>query len=406
MIKTLYKIDNKDKVRIWRAWTEDSFVVVEHGLEDGKLQQNVYQATEKNVGKVNYISDKDQALVEVKALYEDQKNNQHYRDSLEGAQAVKSDNLIPRKILNYKDGWNKLPETCISSIKLNGSRACIIDGNLYSKIGRPEEIKHKLIKEGVMLAKGHGFGNLDCEVYAHGLSLQRIRSAWLKPVKTSKEVCDVANKRFNLKGSSRVKCVVEAIKMLGYDPNQDAKKLKLHIFDIPCRQGRTYTERLEEIERFKSLVQRNPVLQNVFDFCNYFETYSHEERMMKLEEVYGQHYEGLVHYDPDGIYEFGKRSNNTQKSKPRLSAEALVIGVEKCKNGEGKLLLRCNGDMDNVEFKAMMKGSREERYYNVQEQFIGQWVTFKYEELSEKGVPTKPVVDETRLCDDNGNPVE
>lgn len=108
MSKVLYKIDNKDKVRVWKAWSVGADVIVEHGILEGKLQQSVYTATEKNVGKINYLSAEGQATVEVVALYEDQQNNHHYRDSIEKAQAVKSDNLTPRKILNYKDGWKKI----------------------------------------------------------------------------------------------------------------------------------------------------------------------------------------------------------------------------------------------------------------------------------------------------------
>ena len=54
----------------------------------------------------------------------------------------------------------------------------------------------------------------------------------------------------------------------------------------------------------------------------------------------------------------------------------------------------------------MMKGDHASRMHEIQEQFIGKWVTFKFEELSEKGVPTKPVVEETRLCDTSGSPVQ
>lgn len=406
MSKHIYKIDNKDKVRVWKAWSEGDQVIVEHGILDGKLQQSVYTAEGKNIGKVNETTPEEQALVEVQALYEDQITNQHYRKSVEEAQEVKNANLIPRKILNYKDGWKKLPDRCITSVKLNGSRACIINGQLYSKIGRPEEVTHRLIKEGVALSHSHGFGNLDCEVYAHGISLQRIRSAWLKPVKTDKEICEVANKRFNLKGSERIKCVKEAIQRLNYDPNQDAQKLKLYVFDIPCTEGRTYEERLEEVERFKDLVATSPVLQNIFEFCEYFDTVSHEERVEKLSDVHSQGYEGLVHYDPEGVYEFGKRSSNTQKAKPRLDSEALVVGIEKDKSGQGVLHLETNDQMENVPFKAKMKGDAESRSYENQLQYVGKWVNYQYEELSEKGVPTKPVVIGERECDSSGTPLE
>ena len=168
----------------------------------------------------------------------------------------------------------------------------------------------------------------------------------------------------------------------------------------------TYQERLVEVERVFSVIAGEPLLANCFDICHYFPTYSHEDRMEKLIEWYEEGYEGLVHYDPQGEYEFGKRSDNTQKSKPRLDSEALVTGVALCKNKEGKLLLRCSDALDNVEFKAMMKGDHASRMYEVQGQFIGHWVTFKYEELSDKGVPTKPVVEETRLCDTSGSALE
>jgi hypothetical protein len=281
-----------------------------------------------------------------------------------------------------------------------------MDGQLYSKIGRPEVMNIKLLREGVARLHELGLANLDCEAYAHGISLQRIRSAWLKPVRTDKEVCAVANKRFNLKGKDRIMILDLAVEKLGYNPNHDAQKIKLHIFDIPMTSNMPYQERLVEVERVFQVILTEPLLMNCFDICEYFPTNSHEERMELLMQWYKAGYEGLVHYDPSGVYEFGKRSNNTQKAKPRLSGEALVTGIERCKNGEGKLVLRCSDALDNAEFTAMMKGDHASRMYDVQEQFIGQWVTFDYEELSDKDVPTKGVVRETRLCDTSGTPTQ
>ena len=404
--KTLYKIDSKNKVRVWKAWSEGDQVTVEHGVMDGKLQQSIYAAEAKNLSKVNETTAEEQAVIEVKALYEDQVTNQHYRKSIEEAQEVKNANLIPRKILNYKDGWKRLPDTCITSVKLNGSRACIISGQLYSKIGRPEEVKHKRIAQGIKRLAELGVKNIDCEVYAHGIPLQRIRSAWLKPYKTGKEICEVANKRFGLKGKDRISDQYEAIKKLGYSPNEDAMKLKLYIFDIPDVTLGGYEDRITSTEDIVSLVHRDTLLTEVFDFCEYFWTHSYEERQAKLKEYYSKGFEGLVHYDPKGFYEFGKRSSNTQKDKPRLESEGLVVDCTSDKSGQGVLHLRTNDKMDNVLFKAKMKGDAESRSFDVQKDNIGKWVTYAYEELSEKGVPTKPVVLNLRKCDNSGNPTE
>lgn len=407
MDKKMYKVSQSTgKVQVWYAYTYQSSVVVHHGQLDGKLQEQRYVAEAKNQGRSNATTAEEQAIVEVEALYEDRYSNKHYRETIEEAEALANDCKEPRKIQNYKDHYNKLPNRCISSIKLNGSRACIIDGQLYSKIGKPEEIKVDLLRKGVERLHELGLADIDCEVYGHGLSLQRIRSAWLKPVRTDKEVCGVANKRFNLKGKDRITSLEEAVDKLGYNPNHDAQRLKLHIFDEPMNSDLGYEKRLLRLVQVEEAVNSEPLLQNCFEFCEWFYTESHEERMEKLTEVCDQDYEGLVHYDPDGEYEFGKRSSNTQKSKPRYDSEALVVGIEKCKNGEGKLKLECCAKLDNVELSAMMKGDRASRMYDVQHQFIGQWVTFDYEELSDKGVPTKAVVRETRLCDSQGNPQE
>lgn len=405
--RTLYKIDNKDKVRVWKAWSEGDKVIVEHGTLDGKLQQSVYTAEAKNIGKVNESTGTEQAAIEVKALYDDQMTNQHYRKSIEEAQEVKNANLIPRKILNYKDGWKKLPDTCITSVKLNGSRACIINGQLYSKIGRPEEVKHKRIDQGIKRLVELGVENIDCEVYAHGIPLQRIRSAWLKPYKTGKEICEVANKRFGLKGKERISDSYGAVDKLGYNPNGDAAKLKLYIFDVPDVTLGGYQERIQYIEdKIRPLVQDDTLLKEVFGFCEYFETNSHKERQSKLEKYHSDDWEGLVHYDPLGNYEFGKRSSNTQKAKMRPESEALVVDCTSDKSGQGVLHLKTNDKMDNILFKAKMKGDAESRSFDAQKGNIGKWVTYAYEELSEKGVPTKPAVLNLRKCDDSGNPVE
>lgn len=398
----LYKVSpSTGKIQVWFGWTFKDKVHCSYGELGGKLQVNEYTAEPKNIGKVNETTSAQQALVELEAMYQHQLDNRHYKLTQEEATLAASICREPRKITNYKDRYNKMSDTLLSSVKKNGSRGCVLEGQLYSKVGRPEDIKVDHLR-AVVEELGE-LATYDAEVFAEGLSLQRIRSAWLKPVKTDKEVIKVAKDR----GMTPTKktTLQEAIEFLGYNPNDDAYKLKFFVFDIPDDTGKTFQERVSMMEDFENLIKIKK-LDVYFEFLYPQVTQSHEERMELLDKVVSDGSEGLVHYEIDGVYEFGKRSTNTAKSKPRYDSEAFVIGIEMCKNGEGKLLLRCCDDLGRVEFSAMMKGSHESRMYDVQKQFIGKWVTFDYEELSEKGVPTKGVVRETRLCDEDGQPLE
>lgn len=403
-MKTLYKISvSTGKMQIWYGETTGDKVVVHYGQQGSdKIQNKTYTAEAKNIGKVNATTPEQQAIVELKALYADQIDNKHYRETEEEAQQVVRDNKQPRKISNYKDRYDKMSPTLLTSVKKNGSRACVINGQMYSKVGRPEEIKVHHLKAAVEALGDKA--TFDAEVYAEGLSLQRIRSAWLKPVKTDREIIKIAKDRVKkFEDLKTINNKWDAMSYLGYDPNEDALQLKFYIFDIPDSTGLSFKSRVEVMESLTYVVSEFP---GSFEFLFPIYTYSHEERMELLGKVVDGGSEGLVHYEPDGVYEFGKRSLNTCKSKLRYDSEALVIGVERCKNGEGKLLLESCDTLSNVKFKAMMKGTHASRMYDVQEQFIGQWVTFKYEELSDTGKPTKPVVEETRLCDPEGNPLD
>lgn len=405
----LYKVsESTKKMQVWKGWTVGADVFCEWGELGGKMQQKVYTAEPKNIGRSNETSATQQAEIELVAMYQSQIDNRHYK--LSQIKAIEASEVcrIPRKITNYKYRFDKMSDKLLTSVKLNGSRACVVEGKLYSKIGRHEEIKVDHLRDAV---EKLGCVNFDAEVYAHGLSLQRIRSAWLKPVKTDKEIIKLANDRAKKVGAdSKFKKLAEAVEYLGYNPNEDAPKLKFHVFDIPDDTGAAFLERTDWLQRFLSDVNLAGV-SDVFEFLHPYWTPSHEYRTKLLESVHKQGYEGLVHYEPDGVYEYGKRSTNTCKAKPRMDAEAKVISVEKDKNGEGVLTCITSDELDNVEFKCKMKverrdGNRYERDYESMLTLIGKWITFSYEELSDAGVPTKGVGECERECDEYGRPLE
>lgn len=396
--KMMYKVSQATgKVLVWSALADDGLVNVEHGELGGKLQVQSYYATPKNEGRSNATSITGQAELEVIALYEDRYTNKHYRYTIEEAKERASKCADPRKVHNFKDHGHKLPEEVYFSVKLNGSRACILDGELFSKVGRKEDIKVKHIREAVEGLEGV---NMDCEVYAHGLSLQRIRSAWLKPVRTDKEIIKVAKEKI---GRKDIVNVDHARDVLGYCPNEDALKLQLWVFDIPV-EGIPFKDRVDMRNNLEDHIEDLGLEGTILFTTTYLIPV--EEVLLERGRWWEKGYEGGVIYSPEDMYEFGKRSYTCQKTKPRLDAEALVLDCTSDKSGQGVLHLQTTEEMGSIKFKAKMKGDANSRSHEAQKGFIGKWVTFSYEELSDSGVPTKPSVQETRVCDTQGNPQE
>ncbi|WNO47365.1 hypothetical protein [Vibrio phage vB_VibM_10AMN] len=405
----LYKVSpSTGKIQVWFGWTFKDKVHCSYGELDGKMQVNTYTAFPKNESRSNATTAEEQAKVELEAMYQSQIDNKHYKLSTEEAIEANKVCRIPRKITNYKDRFDKMSKTLLSSRKKNGSRGCAVEGILYSKIGRPEDVKVSHLK--AVLEELGSEATFDSEIYAEGLSLQRIRSAFLKPVKTDKEIIKIAKDRAKSLSQEvptpdgKVE-LSDAIKYLGYNPNDDQYKLKFWVFDIPSDTDADYRERLEWVKKFEDKIKQKK-LDVYFEFIYPVETKSHEERMKLLEEVCEEGDEGLVHYEPTGVYEYGKRSTNTAKSKPRLDGEARVVDVTADRSGQGVLHCVTSDSLGKAKFKCKMKGSAEERSFENMKLLINKWINFKYEELSDKGVPTKPVAESLRNCDENGEPLE
>lgn len=379
----------------WKAWNEGAEVFTEYGQVGGKLQQQSFTAQPTNVGKANERNPEQQAAEEVEKLYIAQVKNKHYRYSLDEAFEMYNNCKVPRKVKNYKDHGHNMSDMLISSIKKDGTRLMSLNGVCYSKAGLPEEVKVKHLRNAIDALSGYSF---DAEVYCHGMSLQRIRAAFTKPERTEKELQAQRNKFKREFGIE-----------MPFNSNEDALKLELHVFDIPVT-GVKFVDRAALMIELEEVVQQRG-LSDVVKFVPRYITTSPEERLELRNDVVKQGYEGLVHYELDDMYKFGTRASTTQKDKPRYESEALCVGVEKCKNGDGKLLLKACDELYNVSFKCMMKVNRDDgvaypRDYDTMLNMMGKWITFSYESLSDNSIPCKPVGERERNCNDAGEPVE
>ena len=183
-----------------------------------------------------------------------------------------------------------------------------------------------------------------------------------------------------------------------------------YVFDIPVLNT-PFVERVEMMRKLEEIVIEKGLLE-MFHFEYPVTTKGHTSRMELLDKVVDwEGMEGLVHYEPQGLYEFGKRSSNAQKSKKRYDTECKVLQVTKDKSGKGLMhgvASKATGGMP-VKFKmkvARRDGTEVENSYESMLELVGKWVTVSYEELSINGVLTKPVGELERLCDEDGNPLE
>lgn len=341
------------KFRQWSCWTEGPEVIVEHGQWGGKLTQKRYTAEPKNVGRANATTAEEQAIQEADAKVVKQLKSGYYYTIEEAADHVE---FTPMKAQNSDDYKDKIHFPCFIQPKLNGQRLMIDrDGNAWSKQGEPLQFPEHWtgVKEVAMM-----FGGLDGEVYAGlesqgGLSLQKIISAFRKK-------------------------------------NSDTPKLKLWVYDVP-------------MEHF-TFASRNALLEQIYKTCEAVEVVvvpsqivnDWNEAVSFAKDVVKLGYEGAILRNFDGMYEFGKRSYDLQKLKFRQTAEAVVASVTKDKNGDGVLLCQAiNGKQIGVQFECLMRKDADPninyRKYSNALLLIGKAITYEYEELSDKGIPTKPV---------------
>jgi DNA ligase 1 len=141
-IKTRYTLDSKDRIRIWKCWPGQTAEFVgmfsQDGIEGGKMKDPVFKkATEKNVGKANYISAVEQSYLMVEqAVGKKERNN--YFSTKEDARNNKA--FRPMLAHKYEDKFKKLGFPCVAQPKLDGARCNAVweDGRviLYSRTGK------------------------------------------------------------------------------------------------------------------------------------------------------------------------------------------------------------------------------------------------------------------------------
>ena len=372
---TLYCLNNDGfSYQEWSVYTELEKLITGSGKFGGKISYKAVTCKEKNVGKANYISARDQAIKEAVARIKKQ-HDKNYRETMEEAALVKNSDVTPMRAHNFNKYAEKLVLPAHISPKLNGRRLERKNGKYYAKSGLEDQVQDLELKDQIETLP---YPWLDGEVYKHGMPLQFINSAWVKP-------------------------------------NENTKDLEYHIYDIPV-PALPWVTRYEALVNLQGVIEGLGLTRVKVVLCDTV------TNLQEVDSVYESYlkggYEGGVYRNLNSHYEHGKKSYGLIKRKPRQSAEAKVISVTEDRNGNGKMevqgvlegspifkcMLKTDVDYKDPRNGVTYKMTQLRDFVTIQE-YVGKFITFEYEELSEKGVPTKPVGIMLRECDEDGVPL-
>lgn len=367
-LDVLYHRGSSGAVYSWRVWTEGSDIVTEYGQVDGKKQIARKTAEAKNVGKTNETTVDEQAIAEAKAMWT-HKLERRYRRTLA---AAKTDEIfLPMLASDFEKrrGQKKEGHTYPADIqpKLNGVRCLAYwDGEelkLLSRGGKDYNIPHVVEALKTVLPLDMV---LDGELYSHGESLQTITS-WVKKLRAN------------------------------------TAKIGYHVYDCVLLNAREaqWPERHQALCNFTST--HKTALGNVVNLVE-TTTVSGEEGILEAyAKAIEQGYEGAVVRMFDGSeYRFGYRSKRLLKFKSFKDDEFKVVAFT---TGVGKFedcpIWVCE-TKDGKPFRVVCKGDMETRKQMLQEAstYVGQFLTVKYFELTDDGIPQFPVGIAFRLPED------
>jgi len=342
-MKTLYKKDSKNKIRILRVFTKGHLLYQESGLLDGKLVTNIRECKAKNIGRANETTADEQSILQMEALIT-KKLKEGYFETLEEAKSHTS--LMP--MLANKFNEKTIEFHCYVQPKLDGVRMVGTNKNKLSRKNR-----EVTTVEHIDLSFLTDEDILDGELYCHGMTFQEI--------------------------ISRVK---------KYQENE-TEKIKYYVYDMPSIKG-TFSERYDELYNLC-------IYKNNIEIVPTYKVNSLDELKGWHKQFLSQGYEGTIVRTDNTHYEFNKRSKSLLKYKDFIDETYEIVDVipNEADTTQGTVICKIN----DTTFKCNMKVSIDERkeILKNKNEYIGQLAEVRFFEFTDGGIPRFPVYHGIRI---------
>ena len=356
--QTVFKKTSTGKIQQWRAWvekTDDGYLLkVESGQVDGKLKETPGQVI--NEGKQGRTAE-EQAIFEATSKL-NKKRDEAYFDTIE--QAETEVKLLPMLAHPFTKRKHNITYPAIVQRKFDGVR-CLAklndDGTvtLLSRKGKAfPHLNH--IRDDVANNNSNTNLVLDGELYSDTLTFQELVGLV---------------RRVTLKEGN----------------DQQMFEVSIRVYDcIDLENEVDFEGRYQTITEITNGATYLSLVENV--------SVSTEQEIHEAQARFvAEGYEGAMVRNLTGAYAIGKRSANLQKVKTFMDSEDQIVGFTEGTGIEaGCVLWECQTP-DGQTFTARPTGTHDERkvLFENGEDYIGQQLTVKYQELTDEGIPRFPV---------------
>jgi ATP-dependent DNA ligase len=383
----LQKQKNK-KVFQWKVTIVKNTFTTEFGTIGGKIQTKpTTVTTEKNIGKKNFSSMNDQAILKAVKKARNKLTSDPNYIIISGADVLKkytgkevksTVDGVPKPMLavngntpKEREKLKKNHKIVYVQPKLDGFRGLSKDGKLYSRSRKEFTGKVPHLSEYVAKVQQQlGDVFIDGELYAPGMTFNEIQSILLKKPSTM---------------------TAEDIK--------NAEKIRLNVFDF-LDYELTNAERIAKLSKVK--------FNKFVTLVPSFKIPVSEISMYHDKFVDGSsNYEGIMIRLPQGKYE-NKRSRNLLKWKVFIDIDVEITGMNPEKDNPkklGTLQVKCVIRKSEKSFKARPAVTRETMNDMMKnpKKYIGQMGVVKYQGLDENtGAPRFGIFKGLRSIEDMG----
>ena len=368
---TLFGKASTGKVKQWSVWVEShqeqGVILIEHGYENGKLQRIEKTISQgKNIGKRNETSPLQQAIQEARSQWIEKKEKGYAEreplhasedqdtETEEKGRGAGIDASAPEVMLahDYHKRGKDIVFPCFVQPKLDGTRCVgVPTKGLFSRNRKAyPHLEH--IRAELDRLPPHMI--LDGELYSTELTFQEI--VGLVKAKTLKS-----------------------------GDLEKQKKIRLHVYDLICPLS--YQERHANLSILFRRYRFEHIVLVKTEWCE-----DQKQMLEKHADYIAQGYEGIMLRNQGGLYK-GTRSADLQKYKEFLDKEYEIVGYQEGQGLEqGCVIWTCKTEL-GATFSCRPRGTREERQLMFQngDNYIGKWLTVRYQEETDDGLPRFPV---------------